>query len=766
MLLPALSLTAQIPGIQTTKPAASPPTPAETPEAAAARLQQWLKEARADFSRITDPDAGTNLPKEIDADELLGYRRDLEQIIIGINRHQKALESMPEATKALQAAREANDAWKGFAEKPPYSMLTLDDLINQRDAVREKAASYQSSLDLFSRTLSGIQDEAKRNDQSSKKVISAAAEDPSADGAANWRLAEDRTKSRLLALRATFLQSNVTLFRTQSEAASLQLSLLDRQIMTVGKKAVLSADDIDKVKKAAEDRQIAIRKEVGGVRKRQLDAIAVRTKMQAVVDQMVKAVPEGAEIEKTPALQLARMRQEAAETRVSVLQFVVESLDTLEQLESYVPDGYRDRKAVLEASSRNQKERALHNLRSSLDRLTAWETVTGNELSGVNANLGEQEARASLISAEDPRLVPINDIRSSLWEKQAVVQRFSQAASAQRKTVQRWLAVLDDRDDKKSFSQQISGAGHATGNMFSGIWNIEVTQYDKTQLIGGVPITTQQGITLGTFIIAIISFLIAYFISTRIKNHVRSMVVRRGRVGEAQAKTLSNWAMIIVSLLLGIITLYFLRIPLTIFTFLGGAIAIGVGFGTQTLIKNLISGVIVLFERNIRVGDIVDIGGLTGSVTEINTRSSILRSGDGKETLVPNSYFLENRVTNLTLSNRKVRRALSVAVAYGSQPQQVAAGLKECIERHGLVLKEPAPVITLDDFGDKALVFVCYYWTEFNDKTNGDVVASDIRFMIEKHFSELGITLAGADQDVRVRMDQPLQLERNRESAP
>ncbi|RYD42209.1 MAG: mechanosensitive ion channel, partial [Verrucomicrobiaceae bacterium] len=161
----------------------------------------------------------------------------------------------------------------------------------------------------------------------------------------------------------------------------------------------------------------------------------------------------------------------------------------------------------------------------------------------------------------------------------------------------------------------------------------------------------------------------------------------------------------------------------------------------------------------IRVGDIVDVGGLAGSITEINTRSSVLRSGDGKETLVPNSYFLENRVTNLTLTNRRVRRTINVSVAYGSQVPLVISTLKECVDRHGLVLKDPVPVVTLDDFGEKALVFIVYFWIELNDKTNGDVVCSDIRQMIEKRFSEIEVVLAGADQEIVVRMAKSLEVE-------
>ena len=116
---------------------------------------------------------------------------------------------------------------------------------------------------------------------------------------------------------------------------------------------------------------------------------------------------------------------------------------------------------------------------------------------------------------------------------------------------------------------------------------------------------------------------------------------------------------------------------------MGGALAIGVGFGTQTLLRNFISGIIVLFERKVRVGDIVDVDGVQGIVTAVDVRSTTVRQFDGIETMVPNSLLLENKVTNWTGESPTMRRVVKVGVAYGSPTRQVADILQEAAAEHG-----------------------------------------------------------------------------------
>lgn len=737
------------------KPAKEAAPAAETPEATEARLQQWLKEARAAFTRINEPGAESQLPEGIDAAALADYRRDLEQIILGINRHQKILASIPEARKALEVARAADAAWTGFTDKPPYSILMIDELVNQQDSIRGKAASYRSSLELFGRTLTGIQDEARRDEESDRRVLADAADNPGNDSAAKWKLTANRAKSRSLALRATYLQSNVALLQDQAEAAKIQLSLLDRQISIAKKNPSFSEEDLAKVKKAAADRKAALRKETAAIRKRLQDANAVKIRMQATLDALLKATPAGTPLDQTPELALATVKMEASETRVESLQVVAETLESLEQLESYIPDAYQNRRVLMVSRDQKEREAALRELRTRFDRLNAWDIVAGNELVAIHADIGKQESRATSIAGEDPRLLPLHEIRAALWDKQTVKQRVSQSISTQRRLLKRWLDEFDQSEIAKPLTEKVSQGAAFTRDCLKRIWGFEVFHYDDTVMIGGVPITEKRGVSLGRFIVAFVFFGIAYVILRRINNRLQSVVVRRGHVAEAQAKTLSNWLMIVIGFLLAVATLNFLKIPLTVFAFFGGALAIGLGFGTQTLIKNFICGIIVLFERKIRVGDIVDIGSGPGTITEINTRSSVLRGGDGKETLVPNSLFLENRVTNLTLSNRRVRRMLSVRAAPASSPQQVADILKECVERHGLILKEPTPIVTFEDLAETANLFAIYYWTEFNEKTNADVVASDLRFMIEKRFSETGIERTAAVKNEPVKTNSP-----------
>ena len=126
---------------------------------------------------------------------------------------------------------------------------------------------------------------------------------------------------------------------------------------------------------------------------------------------------------------------------------------------------------------------------------------------------------------------------------------------------------------------------------------------------------------------------------------------------------------------------------MTVFAFLGGALAIGIGFGTQNLLKNLISGVMLLVERPLKVGDFVQVGGISGTVSSIGLRSSVVRAGDGIETLIPNSTFVESAVTNWTYSNRRIRRKIAIGVAYSDPPREVCNLLLAEAERHGVVLR-------------------------------------------------------------------------------
>jgi len=755
----ALPSIAQIPGInpKPVAPAAAA-TSIETPEQTAKRLQQWLKETRLAISQLNDP--AQKAPPGIDAAAISDYRRDLEQIVLGIGRHQKILATMPDADKSLTAAQTEEAEWTGFSQPPPYSILMLDELFNQLSAAKAKAASYRSSLNLFDQTLSNIHEEAKLAAETSRRLRASAIDNPNHNGSAlKWKITADQAKSRSLALRSTIFQSNVALVEIQAETVKSQLALLERQITTAQNDVSFGTEELEKINKASDDRRASLRKEMAAVRKRQQETTAERTKLQAELDGLLAAESQNGEVEISPdPIVLARFRLEASEARLEASQFIIEILESIDLLETYIPEAYNSRWILKTSTDKPSRSPARALLNTFNERLRAWDVVVANHLAAINADISKQESRASLIPPEDPLSVAINDQRSALWDKQAVTQRLGQQVAAQRRGVKRWLAELDLPPDEQQLAETLSEATSSVWDSLKKIWDFEIFRYTDTVIISGIPSSQVKAVPLGKFILAILFFLTAYFIASRVRTRVQAAVVRRGHIAEAQARTLGNWLMIVVSSLLAVATLHYLRIPLTVFAFFGGALAIGLGFGSQTLIKNFISGIIVLFERKIRVGDVVDVGGIAGSVTEINTRSSVVCGPDGRETLVPNSVFLETSVTNLTLASRVLRRFVNVGVAYGTPPAKVIEILTTCAERHGLVRKDPGPLIMLSDFGDNAMVFKFYFWIALDGKTNGEMVESDLRIMIEKAFTEAGVVFPFPQRDIRLSTETPLMI--------
>ena len=207
---------------------------------------------------------------------------------------------------------------------------------------------------------------------------------------------------------------------------------------------------------------------------------------------------------------------------------------------------------------------------------------------------------------------------------------------------------------------------------------------------------------------------------------------------------------VIAIVILLITTLELINVPITAFAFLSGAIAIGFGFGAQNIINNFISGWILMWEKPIRIRDFLEVDGAKGVVEEINTRSTKIRRVDGVHMLIPNSKLLENTVINWTLVDRLVRTSVRLGVAYGSSAKQVAALILQATEEQREVLKDPIPIVTLDDFGDNALVFEVNFWINSDIEGGLRVVRSNIRFRIEELFNEHAIVISFPQQDVHI----------------
>lgn len=237
-----------------------------------------------------------------------------------------------------------------------------------------------------------------------------------------------------------------------------------------------------------------------------------------------------------------------------------------------------------------------------------------------------------------------------------------------------------------------------------------------------------------------------YVLSTRI-------LARSGLESGLQNSMIS----ITVYLLWGVgalVALHAFGLSSTSLTVAFGALGIGLGFGLQNIFNNFISGIILLFERPIQVGDAVEINGTWAEVKKINFRSTVVQTYDNASLIIPNSEFISSQVTNWSFRDLTLRIKVSVGVAYGSDIELVRSTLLEIAGKAEKVLAYPRPDVLFSDFGDSALIFVLRVWTDVDNMLR---VGTAIRFEIDRLFRERGIEIAFPQRDIHIRTSAPPQ---------
>jgi small-conductance mechanosensitive channel len=213
---------------------------------------------------------------------------------------------------------------------------------------------------------------------------------------------------------------------------------------------------------------------------------------------------------------------------------------------------------------------------------------------------------------------------------------------------------------------------------------------------------------------------------------------------------LVHYAVILVGFLL---TLSVLGFDFTNIAIIGGALGVGIGFGMQTIVNNFVCGLIMLFERPVKVGDSVEFGDQLGKVKQVGLRATVVATYDNAEIVVPNADLITSQVTNWTLAERRRRLKLPVGVAYGSDVALVIQTLMECAEDNVMVLSNPKPAVIFFGFGDSSLDFELRVWIADFDSRR--VVQSEINQDIDQRFRELGIEIPFPQRDLHLRSVDP-----------
>jgi small-conductance mechanosensitive channel len=245
-------------------------------------------------------------------------------------------------------------------------------------------------------------------------------------------------------------------------------------------------------------------------------------------------------------------------------------------------------------------------------------------------------------------------------------------------------------------------------------------------------------------------FILVIFISTKLSSTIKFLTEDKSYF-KSQKRTANISVMTRFFLVTGgfVLALLVSGIPLDQITIILGALSVGIGFGLQNVVNNLISGLILIFERPIQSGDLVELQTYTGVVKDISIRSSVIRTYDGAEVIVPNGNLISQEVINWTLSNQHRRIEILVGVAYGSDTEKVAEILKEPILAHDRALKIPQPMVLFNGFGDSSLNFRCLFWTA--DIDNWLRTKSEVTHAIYQALNDNGIEIPFPQRDLHIR---------------
>jgi small-conductance mechanosensitive channel len=278
--------------------------------------------------------------------------------------------------------------------------------------------------------------------------------------------------------------------------------------------------------------------------------------------------------------------------------------------------------------------------------------------------------------------------------------------------------------------------------------------------VGGAPLT------VGKIVSAVVFLLLGAWAVRRLAAALGDRVFPRLGFDEGAARAFELLSFYVLLVGIFLLALRIVEIPLTIFAVAGGALAIGLGFGSQNVVNNFISGLILLAERPIKVGDLVQLQELWGNVERIGLRSTRIRTGDNVHIIVPNSSFLETNVTNWTHRNPDVRLRIPVGVIYGSPVAEVKRLLLEAVTGHPKILEKPEPIVLFRSFGNDSLLFEVWFWVRIQNYTNRAVVESDVHEKIDTLFREAGLVIAFPQRDVHLDASEPIPVRMVPEEAP
>jgi potassium-dependent mechanosensitive channel len=594
----------------------------------------------------------------------------------------------------------------GPAESKPYSFLLWEELREQLSDEQERAEAVASDLASAEQMLAESRESFEQCERTRRQAHEALAENKAAD----QKPTLDR-ELRLAELNSEIAQETVELCRSEIEVKTARRELTKARHAFLEEKLALVAKDVHYSEHDHHARILELTKrheELGGKLK------AAHNRLVEDESQKLKALAElsAQQADKAVVAAASEAFQTARSVHCEIITLVNQRLGELEQFQHFVDCRY---KMMSRSATKEELAEWRTQLASTLERLTATERALVLRLAEIRVDQAALFARADDAQIQDERLKPWIDRQSDQLRELA-------------QTCEGGLLHLKARHRSlERFQTDLEAAVHAATpvhplatirDTVRTVWTYELAQ------VGDQPITVGK-ISSGLL------FLVAGVLLSRLISGLlgRRLLPRFG-LNEGASNAVQAIVFYALCVLFGLVTLELVHVPFASFAFLGGAVAIAFGFGSQNILNNFMSGLILLVEQPIRVGDVVMMAGERGVVERIGARSTRLRTMANHEMIVPNSTLLEDKVMNLTLSDNLVQTVISVNLSPTLSVAEVRRRLQLSASAHPKVLANPEPTALLLSFSEKELAFELHFWIKMSNLMECRVVESDVRHAV------------------------------------
>lgn len=651
--------------------------------------------------------AANALPEESEA------RGVLERIASVLQRQRVLLDEL-----AAPASLESPD--ESLPDQGPLTYARLDALRMELEAARAQLASTEDRL---ADTRASVERGAEAVTEAERAVRTAR------EASASTDLPELRARLEREQQEARRIERAIA--RADLEAGERLVASLEAELKTARARARLTQEEL-------EDRLDQLERERADLESR---LTRTRSNLEFTAERLLtakrmldEAGPEGNDF--AQQVEARTLWRDAYRRESDLISRAIERIDT--------------RREIWELRARLQRDAEFRRSDESGDRFREIENETARAIRLLSTRIDGARALRDRLESGDNGAA--EGATPSRWEEEST------------RATTYLIEALERERTRLSALEQLAGFALADaesvrgsltlGDRAAAVWETIVGIW-KAELF----VVEDRSITTGKLVLGALLVLLGMWLARYLSRVLGRTVLPRLGLNEGAAAAIQSLIFYTLLVTIGLFALRLVNVPLTVFTVLGGALAIGIGFGSQNLMNNFISGLIILAERPVRKGDLIEVGDLYGIVQHIGARSTRLLTSQNIDIIVPNSSFLESNVTNWTLSENRVRTSVTVGVAYGSTTRDVIKLMKKAAEDHGRVLDKPGPIVLFEDFGDNALVFEILFWMRLKTMLERRMVESDLRLRMNELFKEAGIVVAFPQRDIHLDTLSPLRVE-------